>query len=226
MSPAPEIERNAIGEAGFTLLELLVAMTLLGLLMTVLYGGLRFGARAWERAQLHSEGTDQIRLARNFLNRTLERAYPYFIVSDPLHAQIEFQGTGNSIDFLAPSPDGLDLPGRSRFSIGRNDAKGAIALAVSVRHELAAPDLAPAKNEILIDGLSSLEFSYFGKIGANSPPGWQPEWNGKTRLPDLIRIRAKFKNPAKAWPDLVIAPRITADAGCLYDVLTNYCRGR
>ena len=37
------------GEAGFTLLELLISMTLLGLLMLVVLGGLRFGARAWER---------------------------------------------------------------------------------------------------------------------------------------------------------------------------------
>ena len=33
---------------GFTLVELLVATTLLALLSVVLFGGLRFGARAWE----------------------------------------------------------------------------------------------------------------------------------------------------------------------------------
>jgi prepilin-type N-terminal cleavage/methylation domain-containing protein len=35
-------------DAGLTLLELLVAITLLGLLMAALFGGLRLGARAWE----------------------------------------------------------------------------------------------------------------------------------------------------------------------------------
>ena len=35
-------------EAGFTLIELLVALTLLGLISVVLFGGLRFGTRAWE----------------------------------------------------------------------------------------------------------------------------------------------------------------------------------
>jgi prepilin-type N-terminal cleavage/methylation domain-containing protein len=37
-------------EHGFTLLELLVAITLLGLLMAALFGGLRLGARVWETA--------------------------------------------------------------------------------------------------------------------------------------------------------------------------------
>ena len=36
------------GAAGFTLVELLVAMTLLGFLTVLLFGGLRFGTRAWE----------------------------------------------------------------------------------------------------------------------------------------------------------------------------------
>jgi hypothetical protein len=28
------------------------------------------------------------------------------------------------------------------------------------------------------------------------------------------------------WPDLVAAPRIDADAGCVFDPLTRYCQGR
>jgi general secretion pathway protein J len=214
------------GEAGFTLLELLVAMTLLGLLTMVLFGGLRFGVKAWERVQTHDEGTDEIRLARNFLRRVLERAYPYFVVIDPLHAEIDFAGNESSIALLSPSPDALDLPGRSRFLIARGTINGSAVLAVSIRHELAAPDTPAAEKEILLDGLTALNFSYYGRNSANAPPDWQQSWSGKTRLPDLIRIRARFNSTAKVWPDLIVVPRINADVGCLYDVLTNYCRGR
>ena len=53
---------RANGERGFTLLELLIAMTLLGLLMLGLFGGLRLGARVWEagdaRAAYEAEAGD------------------------------------------------------------------------------------------------------------------------------------------------------------------------
>jgi prepilin-type N-terminal cleavage/methylation domain-containing protein len=76
MKATREHRRNDPSDAGFTLLELLVAMTLLGLLMTVVFGGLRFGARAWERAETDSSGTDEIRLAQSILRHELELPIP------------------------------------------------------------------------------------------------------------------------------------------------------
>ena len=44
------MSENSGRNAGFTLVELLVAITLLALVSAALFGGLRFGARAWESA--------------------------------------------------------------------------------------------------------------------------------------------------------------------------------
>jgi general secretion pathway protein J len=46
-------------------------------------------------------------------------------------------------------------------------------------------------------------------------------------MPQLLRIQVRFtEGDSRTWPDLVIAPRITADVGCVYDQLTQQCRGR
>ena len=64
-------------EAGFTLLELLVSMTLLALLAIAMFGSLRFGARAWDRSEAHGAGMEQVRLVQQLLRRDLEQAYPF-----------------------------------------------------------------------------------------------------------------------------------------------------
>ena len=48
---------------GFTLLELLAAIMLLGLLMAVLFGGLRLGARVWETADARLDPSSSLHTA-------------------------------------------------------------------------------------------------------------------------------------------------------------------
>lgn len=40
---------------GFTLLELVVSLTILGVIITLIYGGMRIGVRAWERERAASK---------------------------------------------------------------------------------------------------------------------------------------------------------------------------
>ena len=58
-------------QAGFTLVELLVAMTLLAFLSIALFGGLRFGARSWEAVVDSSTERDQIAATQTFLRDRL-----------------------------------------------------------------------------------------------------------------------------------------------------------
>jgi general secretion pathway protein J len=212
-------------EAGFTLLELLVAMTLLGFLITVLFGGLRFGARAWERAANHGSGTDQVRVAQMQIRRLLELAYPSFI-SDPLRPRVDFQGTEDQMTFLAPAPNALSIGGRARITLSRFVQTGTTSLLVEARPELAVRG-SSGESDVLISGLTTLEFSYYGTAAPDAPAQWTDRWIDRTRLPLLVRIRGVFSEAGgRLWPELVVAPRLSADISCIYDVLTQYCRGR
>ncbi len=60
--------------AGFTLIELLVALTLLGLVSVVLFGGLRFGTRAWEAGNARAERLAEVQAVQAVLRRRIAQA--------------------------------------------------------------------------------------------------------------------------------------------------------
>lgn len=216
------------GEAGFTLLELLIAMTLLGLLMVLLFGGLRFGARVWERSEAHTTDLDDIRIAQTFIRSEIEQAYPLLVLADPLHPHIDFDGAADAVRFLASAPTGIASAGRVHIDLRAVSQDGGTVLMVKARPELSWDDTPGATHaEVLLTGVRSLSFSYFGSENPDAPARWQDIWTNRLHLPRLVRLRVAFEpGDKRIWPELVIAPRIAVDINCLYDPLTKACRGR
>ena len=52
---------------GFTLLETVVALTLLAAMLAMLFGGMRMGIRAWEAGSGRGDRADQVLLAWSFV---------------------------------------------------------------------------------------------------------------------------------------------------------------
>ena len=64
------------GNAGFTLIELTVALVLLALIASVLYGSLSLAGNSWNRGEAKSQQTGEMRLTGDFLRRTLGAQHP------------------------------------------------------------------------------------------------------------------------------------------------------
>lgn len=214
------------GEAGFTLLELLVSMALLALLTVVLFGALRFGARAWDSGEAHSTGMDEVRLVQGLLQREIEQAYPFWLTTDPLHPTVDFRGAEDSMDFLAPPPRVVVGGGRARIAFERAADGRYEQLVMRAEPELSSEN-ATALEEPLLRNLASIRFSYFGADSVGAPPVWHANWSDRQTMPLLVRVHVEFpKGDARSWPELVVAPRIFADANCVYDPANRNCRGR
>lgn len=205
------------GETGFTLVELLVTLSLLSLLTLVLFGGLRFGVRAWEGVQAHGGGDDEVRVVQNSLRQLIERAYPAADRSDPEHAVVEFSGDENSVTLLAPAPDAVGGSGRSWITLtaardGRDSTlliRTAPELSGSPRQSLSSP---------LLRHIAAIRIAYF------SNGRWTTSWHGASTLPELVRLRVAFgPNDGRVWPDLIVAPRITGDAACAISANPSRC---
>ena len=68
--------------AGFTLLELVVAITLIGLILVVLYGGLRLGLNGTDSGEQRAEASNRLRLVQEFLRRQLAQSMTVYRTND------------------------------------------------------------------------------------------------------------------------------------------------
>ena len=56
-------------------------------------------------------------------------------------------------------------------------------------------------------------------------PFWHETWIDRPAPPALVRIRVKFPaGDRRVWPELIVAPRISTDANCVFDVVSQMCR--
>ncbi len=183
-------------QAGFTLLELLVALVVLGFVISGLAGGTQLAVasiRAQTRfLQQHQDLQPVDQLMRRLIADMV-------LPGDARQAGLA--GKGQSLTCITK------LPGING-SVIRVDA----LVAVDAEHRLVlqwlphvhaqrlAPRAAPA-TEILLARVRQIEFSYLSPAG----DGWLSTWS-RTDLPALIRVELVFPpGDPRRWPPMIAA---------------------
>lgn len=95
---------------GFTLIELVIALAIIGLISLLLFSGLRLGGRSWEAVETVGERLSGLRLADGFLRRTLSQTRPTTAPYDGQIVQV-FAGESERLEWVAPLSDHVGLSG-------------------------------------------------------------------------------------------------------------------
>lgn len=211
-------------EGGFTLVELLVSLTLLGMLSLVLLGGLHFGRSVWQATETKTAAINRIRAFQAALASELARTYPEVEETDASEGEkIKFDGERDRMTFLTPSPDHSGI--LVETTVGPEPFGKTLRL-VERRH----PELMRVGRESVADAhvpaVSSVRLSYFGSVKDNEAPDWHESWSNQAKLPDLVRVQVTFADHRFGWPVFVVKPRIEADVTCTFDPLARTCSGR
>jgi general secretion pathway protein J len=202
------------GAEGFTLVELLVAITLIALLTVGLYQAFGIGTRAARTVSANIDRPAEIALAYDFMRRAFSAAEPVPTATNSAPAAINFDGERQALSFVAMPPAYLAIGGFQLLRLGLEPGKNGARLTVTwagVARGPIAPQPTMLQPSILIDQLRSVAFAYFGVPGPKQKAAWLDRWSQRDALPQLIRVRLTLANGTQA-PDLIVAPRLAETA--------------
>ncbi|BEU95022.1 prepilin-type N-terminal cleavage/methylation domain-containing protein [Acidovorax sp. DW039] len=193
---------------GFTLVEMLVVMTLLSLLVLALGSALRTSAQTEERVDLRLARNDELRIAAGFLQSvlgrvSLERRRDLSSVEE---SPFLLRATEQELVWGGVMPPRYGVGGRYFFRLALVDAGAnkVIALQFVPYDQPVLPvSWANVPAEALVNDVTAFSLHY--QDAGQDEPIWMPVWSSKDRMPTHVQI--SWATPSGGLPPLVIAMR-------------------
>ncbi|HEX4261603.1 MAG TPA: prepilin-type N-terminal cleavage/methylation domain-containing protein [Acetobacteraceae bacterium] len=213
-------------QAGFTLIEVIVSLAVLGLMMVVILGGLRLGTRTWRSVDRDAAGSADVAAVQDVLRHAIRDAEPAFASATLGDRTLAFDGGTDALALVSPLPQAIASGVRAQQTFLVEPAGRSRQLVLLWRLDLPASDggALPENRVVLLDHVARVRFAYFGATEPAQPPAWQRLWSGRARMPELVRVRITRDGVARSrWPDLIASPRATASLSCRYDATAATC---
>ena len=199
--------------SGFTLVELLLAITLMSILLGLTYSGLRAATRSTERGEIILANSGEIRTAHQFVRRQLNQMLPLaFAVEDGMNeSRIVFAGDGISIQYVAPMPGylGSGGPQVQLLELAQGDDGNVLQFSHALLQGFEGSHLFDRDPVILLEGIRSGGFEFMGLDEDGEMTGWSSNWNQLETLPQAVRLNVEFaEDKQMQWPVLVAGVRL------------------
>lgn len=204
---------------GFTLVEMLIALTLMSLILTTIFSGLYGTSRLWSRSEALAEENDATRIGMTLLRRLISETVPITRMDGHTPALL-FQGEQDALRWVAPLPShgggtGLYWTGLSlnRTALGKSQL---VLTYVPMRPETPPTPMAfesDSESVVLAQSVEQLEIAYYGTTQDDLPSRWQDDWSAVDRLPALVRLTLRRREGEEPWPTLVVPLRVPAQRG-------------
>lgn len=195
-------------QRGFTLLELLIALAIVGALLAIAFGGLRVALAAWRQGEDRAEAHQHVRGVAVLLGRAIGATYPYRATREPSPRPVLlFRGTAARIEFVTqapPVPFGVPIAFTAVVVTFESGDPGGLVI-----HQRPLPNRDPFADAKLVfrdPAVAALGFRYMDESGT-----WQDTWDSETDMPRAVSIAVgtSFNGRPESLPPLTVALRAT-----------------
>jgi general secretion pathway protein J len=198
--------------AGFTLIEAVLATSLLALGLALAFGILRGATHATATAETSAQRAERLRAVQGLLRTQVNAALPIAYAFDAESGEATFaRVTPGKLELVATLPGYLSRGGPYLQTFELVDgAKGTRQLVF--RNQLLTPD-GPLDDEraplVLLEGIAEGRFEARQLDPDGKPADWG-EWKQSAQLPLAVRLALRFQD-GRPWPDFVARPKLASD---------------
>jgi general secretion pathway protein J len=179
------------GTRGFTLIEVVLALSIFALLGAILYGAFALSHSAVAKSQNAAERSQSLRSTADLLGVYIRSAYPYR--SSAQDRAIFFHGESDSVTWISAYSHGLGGRGMAKIHIAADAGEkeeSALILEESTPVRVGADDSGAGQVQRLVlrDGIRDLRLAYLD--GQGDEELWEERWDGEERrmLPRAVRL--------------------------------------
>lgn len=202
---------------GFTLIEVMVALTLLSMMMVAIIAAMRTFGNTKATIGTVTDRVDEVRVVSEFLRKTIGNAMPVVGAGDS-EASVEtfddsiayFKGDDAHLTWVSSLLAGADLGGSYVLSLQRQEEKLVLTWQLYQRENYGAGndglDSRDAQDDgseeqtsrVLLETVEEFEVGYLARYGEE----WLEQWGGQANTP--VAVRLNIKSSGTYWPELVI----------------------
>jgi general secretion pathway protein J len=202
----PKQAKPHVGTSGFTLLEMVVTLTILGFILLIIFGAFRLGLSAWEKGESSGEEYQKVRAVSQLLSQQLKSMVPYKVKTEKAEGDyLAFEGKSDSLKFVsAVSIRGKQPKGfvyvTYAFREGGNEGGRLVVYEQRVLNRKNFFEEGPDEESgvPVIEGISEIQFEYYreGDSAKNEEEAWTDGWDAKEEkeLPKAVRMTVTYKN--------------------------------
>lgn len=187
---------------GFTLMEVLIAVTLFAFIMTGLVGGLRTLAISATAIEERSRNLEDMRVVQSFLERAFDLHYPA-LINTAEERRWAFHGDPDRLGWVGGLPARYASHGLYWLQLyiddGPGDDLGALVLCYAPFPDDRRPMVPEGcEQRVLLPKAASVAFAYRARDGDE----WLDGWPGEAGLPVAVRMRVRGGD--RWWPDQIL----------------------
>lgn len=207
---------------GFSLLEVLLAITLLALLIAGAYSGIRAAANAMRAGEAAIDRADRLRTAQEFLRHQLSRILPLaYAQNEADGTNSVFEGKDQFMRFVAPMPGYLSHGGpyvqTLELARGKDGLQLRFADAMLNGFDVQKFKSSDAKSSdepvVLLDHIRDGRFEYRTLDDQGELTNWSSDWSNPGLTPLMVRIRLNMQPGVQMpWPVLDVPLMLNAGA--------------